>query len=408
MKNSLTRRLFILVCALTMAACATKPPQHPPQQARAAQKVPPATDPGKPVAKTPADDRFSESAEAGRADKPAVRMGTGVFLAEIPEGDEARTFPAGDVTLNFEATSLREFVKVIFDDILEENYLIDPGVDGVVTLHTTHAVSREAVLSILESVLELNGAVLVQDRGMYKIVPVANAEGEVLSPVVGRASAGPGAGFGVRIVPLEHVAAGEIEKILTPFVPAGTTLRIDATRNLLILSGPRYRLDHLLETIKVFDVDWLKGMSFGMFPLHYADAAVLVGEIEKVIGAEGQTPFAGIVRLVPIERLNAILVITHQPKHMTAVRRLIEQFDWGTEASPGRRLYVYHVKYGKAENISAVLQELFGQVQEVGQTSYQRRNTGTAAGRGGRRQRLSYRKTTQRAATTGWRTRGRR
>jgi general secretion pathway protein D len=109
-------------------------------------------------------------------------------------------------------------------------------------------------------------------------------------------------------------------------------------------------------------------MSFGMFPLHYADATVLVGEIEKVIGTEGQTPFAGIVRLVPIERLNAILVIAHQPKHMAAVRKLIEQFDWGTEAAPGRRLYVYHLKYGKAENISTVIQELFGQVQEVGQT----------------------------------------
>ena len=371
MKNSLTRRLIVLVCALTMASCATKPPQQPPQQAQAAQHVPAALDPGKPAAKKPADlsgdDRFSESAEAGRADKPAVRMGTGVFLAETPEADGDRAFPAGDVTLNFEATSLREFIKVVFDDILEENYLIDPQVDGVVTLHTTHAISREAVLSILESVLELNGAVLVQDRGIYKIVPVAGAEGAGVSPLVGRQAQGQGAGYGVRIVPLEHVSAGEIEKILTPFMPAGATLRIDATRNLVILSGPRYRLDHLLETVKVFDVDWLKGMSFGMFPLHYADAAVLVGEIENVIGAEGQTPFAGIVRLVPIERLNAILVITHQPKHMAAVRRLIEQFDWGTEASPGRRLYVYHVKYGKAENIATVLQELFGQVQAVGQ-----------------------------------------
>jgi len=373
MKNSLIRRLIILVCGLTMAACATEPTQLTPEQARAAQQVPPAKAPGQSAAKTPvqssADDRFSDSDQAGRADKPAVRIGTGVFLAETPESDETGTFPAGDVTLNFEATSLREFVKVILEDILEENYLIDPNVDGLVTLHTSRAISREAVLSIFESVLELNGAALVQDRGVYKIVPVAGAVGEVSSPTVGRQSPSPGAGYGVRIVPLEHVAAGEMEKIITPFLPTGATLRIDATRNLLILSGPRFRLDHLLETVKVFDVDWLKGMSFGMFPLHYADAAVLVGEIEKVIGAEGQTPFAGIVRLVPIERLNAILVITHQPKHMAAVRRLIEQFDWGTEASPGRRLYVYHVKYGKAENISGVLQELFGQVQEVGVTS---------------------------------------
>ena len=295
-------------------------------------------------------------------------MGTGVFLGEVPEPARERQFPAGDVTLNFEATSLREFVKVIFEDILQENYLIDPKVDGVVTLHTTRPVSGEAVLSIVESVLELNGAVLVQDRGIYRIVPVAAAEGESVAPMVGKRAPGTGAGYGVQIIPLKHGSASEIESILKPFVPAGTTLRVDAARNLLILSGPRYRLDHLVETIRVFDVDWLKGMSFGMFPLHYADATVLVSEIEKVIGAEGQTPFAGIVRLVPIERLNAILVITHQPKHMAAVRKLIEQFDWGTEAAPGRRLYVYHLKYGKAENISAVIQELFGQVQQVGQT----------------------------------------
>ena len=177
MNNSLIRRLIIIVCALTMAACATKPAQSPPpEQARAAQQVPHAAES---AAKKPADlsgdDRFSESVEAGRADKPAVRMGTGVFLPEVPEVDEAKTLPAGDVTLNFEATSLREFIKVVFDDILEENYLIDPGVDGVVTLHTTHAISREAVLSILESVLELNGAVLVPDRGRYKIMPVEGA-----------------------------------------------------------------------------------------------------------------------------------------------------------------------------------------------------------------------------------------
>ena len=203
-------------------------------------------------------------------------MGTGVFLGEVPEPARERQFPAGDVTLNFEATSLREFVKVIFEDILQENYLIDPKVDGVVTLHTTRPVSGEAVLSIVESVLELNGAVLVQDRGIYRIVPVAAAEGESVSPMVGKRAPGTGAGYGVQIIPLKHGSAAEIESILKPFVPAGTTLRVDATRNLLILSGPRYRLDHLVETIKVFDVDWLKGMSFGMFPLHYADATVLV------------------------------------------------------------------------------------------------------------------------------------
>ena len=56
-------------------------------------------------------------------------------------------------------------------------------------------------------------------------------------------------------------------KILKPFLPQGSALRVDTARNLLILSGPQYRLDEMIETVKIFDVAWLKGVSFGLFPL---------------------------------------------------------------------------------------------------------------------------------------------
>ena len=62
---------------------------------------------------------------------------------------------------------------------------------------------------------------------------------------------------------------------------------------------------------------------------------------------------------MPIERLNAILVITHKPQYMSEVQKLIEQFDWGTEGPSGRRLYIYHLKNSKAENIAAVLQQIY-------------------------------------------------
>jgi len=264
---------------------------------------------------------------------------------------------------------MREFLRVVFEEILGENYLVDPQVKGTVTLHTTYPLGIDMVLQIVETVLQLNGAALVQDRGIYKIVPLANAEAQVVSPVIGKEPARGAAGYGMQIVPLQYVAASEIEKIIKPFVPKGSQMRIDTTRNLLILSGPQYRINQLLETIRIFDVDWLEGMSFGMFPLRYAEAATVVGDIRKVIGAEGQSPLSGIVRLEPIERLNAIMVITHHPNHLTELRNLIEHFDVGAEGAPGRRLYVYHLKHGKSDNIAGVLQELFGQAQSsAGQT----------------------------------------
>jgi len=136
---------------------------------------------------------------------------------------------------------------------------------------------------------------------------------------------------------------------------------VDSARNVLIVSGPKYRLDELLATVRTFDVDWLKGMSFAMFRLEYADAVSVVAELETIIDSAGESPLAGIVRVLPIERLNAVLAITHRPEHIANIQTLIKEFDWGLEGSSGRRLFVYELENGKAENIAGVLQQIFGQ-----------------------------------------------
>jgi len=87
----------------------------------------------------------------------------------------------------------------------------------------------------------------------------------------------------------------------------------------------------------------------------------MVDELNEVIGGDSLTPLAGIVRLLPIARLNAVLVISHNPENIARMGALIEQFDWGVEGSAGRRLFVYELENGKAENIAGVLQEIYGQ-----------------------------------------------
>jgi len=220
------------------------------------------------------------------------------------------------------------------------------------------------VQSILEDVLQQNDAALIRDAGIFRVIPLVDAETAARSPSIGRYSSGSSAGYTVQVVPLQHVSAAELQKIVEPFVPAGSSLRVDTARNLLILSGPKRRLDELLATVRTFDVDWLKGMSFAMFKLEYADASTLVEELEAVLNGDSPTPMAGIVRLLPIERLNAVLVITHQPDHIAQIGAMIEQFDWGVEGSGGRRLYVYALENGKAENIASVLQDIFGESQD--------------------------------------------
>jgi general secretion pathway protein D len=357
-----------LVMALLLVSCASEPPTEAvPDSGSGFEAVAGDSKPD-----IQADDAGSDSQQAespGESKGDTIRKGSGVFVQATGNGQPNGYADGDGVTLNFENASLPEFLRVVFESILKENYLIDPSVSGTVTLHTTRPVTADTVLPIVEAVLEQNGAALIRDEGMFKVLPMAGASSAAGSPAVGRYPSSRRKGYGIQVVPLQHVSAGELMEILAPFVPDGSSIAVDTTRNVLILSGPRYRLDDLLATVRMFDVDWLKGMSFAMFRLEYADAVSVVEEIETIIDSGGETPLAGIVRVLPIERVNGVLVITHRPDHIDAIQNLIEEFDWGLEGSSGRRLFVYELENGKAENIASVLQQIFGQKELEGSGS---------------------------------------
>jgi len=351
MSNKGLRGAAICAAAILLVSCAATP-EAPAEHARSTG--------GYPGAGAGVDAPAIAPASSVEQPTDQVVLGTGEFV-QAARGPERAVYAGEDgVTLNFEKAQLHEFLRVIFDTILKQNYIVDPSVIGTVTLHTTRPITMAAVLPTVESVLQLNNAAVVYDDGVYRIIPLSSAPYAARSPSVGRYSSSREVGYGFQVVPLQFASAAEIEKILTPFLADGSTLRVDAARNVLILGGPRFRLEELLATVRTFDVDWLKGMSFAMFRLEYADAVTMVEELEQIVGTGGETPLAGIVRLLPIERLNAVLVITHRPDHVGSIRSLIEQFDIGVEGSGGRRLFVYEIENGKAENIANSLQQIFG------------------------------------------------
>jgi general secretion pathway protein D len=164
------------------------------------------------------------------------------------------------------------------------------------------------------------------------------------------------AGYGIQIVPLRYVGAVDMQKMLEPFAPAGGILRVDEGRNLLLLAGTGPELAAMLDVVQTFDVDWLAGMSFALFNLSYVDAKTLTGELSGIF-ADPRSPLNGIVRLIPIPRLNAILVITPQKKYLTDVETWIKRLDLGGD-SPGRRIYVYDVQNSKAGDLAKALNRI--------------------------------------------------
>ncbi|MFC6669223.1 secretin N-terminal domain-containing protein [Marinobacterium aestuariivivens] len=301
-------------------------------------------------------ERFAAEAgvlEGTQAPRAEFYGGNGVFFDVGRRAGEAPV--EGDITFNFQGAEISEVVKTILGDILQVNYILDDRVRGVVNMQTSRPISREALVPTLEKLLQVNGAALVDHYDFYEVVPVDAVNGGAISL---RANLSADRGYQLLVVPLRYIGAQEMLKILEPLKPQQGMMEADERRNLLLLGGTQSELINLRETIKTFDVDQLQGMSVGLFRLQSVDALTLVDELQTIFGDAADGPLAGMVRFMPIERLNALLVITPQRKYLTDARAWITRLD-RSEGAQGLGMYVYYVQNGRAESMADMLGQLF-------------------------------------------------
>jgi general secretion pathway protein D len=264
----------------------------------------------------------------------------------------------GEVTLNFEGQGIQEVIHAILGQMLQENYVIAPGISGEVTFSTARPVTREQILPILEMMLRWNGATLIWREDRYHVLPIAEAVRGNLTPRIGRAM---GNGYQVVGIPLDYIAPSQMVTILEPYAREDAVLNADNARSLLMLAGTPAELRNYIQVIDTFDVDWLAGMSVGIFQISRVEVADMAAELEGLFGEGGEegSPLAGMFRIMPMERLNSIMVITPQERYLDEIEKWIDRLDRSSPEA-GARLYVYRVKNLDADVLAGYLANVFG------------------------------------------------
>lgn len=355
----MTPRLFSLFLAIGLVAgCATTPS---PDVRRGA-----AINPNVGAAGSTSASGGTAGGPAGAADPndlpdrvaPVIRRGSGTMInsgAAAAPAPSLANASSGSATFNFEGESVHAVVKAILGDMLGQNYVIAPGVQGTVTLATPKPVSPAQALNLLEMVLGWNNARMVYSGGRYNIVPADQALAGTVAPST--ASPASARGFEVRVVPLKFISASEMKKVLEPYARPNAIVGIDGSRNVITLGGTRAELENYLRTVQIFDVDWLSGMSVGVFPIQSGKAEQVAADLEKVFGENSKTPSAGMFRFMPLENANAVLVITPQARYLDQIQEWLDRID---SAGGGSRLFSYELKYIKAKDLADRLAEVFG------------------------------------------------
>ncbi len=286
--------------------------------------------------------------------------GSGQLVAPFDStGDGAPDIPPittndGGYSLNFVEAELPEVVRAVLEDALGLNYSIDPRVQGTVTLQTSRALRREQVLPTLEEVLRMSGAALIESDGLLQVVP-----GDQVGRLASNFSFGadPGRGQSVRVLPLRFVSATEIEALLKPFVSNPEGIQVDRARNLLFVTGSQRELSSVTGLASTLDVNGLSGMSFGLIPLRNVAPETMIGELEAIFNDPQGPTLSDLVRFVPIERMNAVLIITKQPRYLDEARSWVSRLDQGN--ADAENVHVYYVQNRRAADLAKILGEIF-------------------------------------------------
>ena len=343
-----------------------------------------------PKVKSPDTSNKGQAGDVDPVAEPRIIRGNDRVVAPAKPSQPIEGAP---VSFSFEEAPVADVVRTILGDILKTDYVLHPPLSGTVTLSTRAPIAPDRAVFLLESALQANGLALMRDaRGSYHVGRADALKG--IGGAVRQAGSGPlPPGYGAIVVPLQYIGAAEMATILKPMMPADALVRVDNLRNLLVLTGTRTQAEGWLDLVNTFDVDLLKGMSVGVFPLKHASIKEVEAALRLVSGggasapggaaatgtssatsaaalaaggAAGQAslgesnPLFGALRIMPIERLNSILVVTPRAAYLDEARRWIDKLDQPSDNNAEPQLFIYPVQNVNARHLATVLNGIFG------------------------------------------------
>jgi general secretion pathway protein D len=242
------------------------------------------------------------------------------------------------VSFAFVDADIQEFVRVAFDEILKENVVIDPQVQGKVTLRTPEPVSKATALEMIEEVLSINNAEMRRGNGVVRITQRGAASGQ------GRVA--------TRIIPIKNIDAEQAKLALQPLATDGAQITASREGRFLSIAGSPQSIDSLAGFVDAIDVDQMRGMSLGLVPLKDAGAKAVSSELNQMFGR------ASGFRAVAVDRMNAVLITASSKQVIRRATTWIQELDVANR--DGRQVFVEPIRNRKAADVAAVLSGMLG------------------------------------------------
>ena len=279
--------------------------------------------------------------------------------ATQPQANPPRLATTEGFMINGE--SLTQMVDILAQR-LKLNIIIDPHVNGSVIVHTYGEVKPVDLMPLLETILRVNGAAMVQVGDLYRIVPVAKVASLPVEPVtnVDPKTLPDDERMVLNLVFLKYATADEIEKIVKPFMGEGGTSQSYLPANLLILQDNSRSMKREMELVAMFDSDTFAGQRVRLYEVENSRPTDLVKDLDNVFKAYSASDRSGAVRFIPVDRINEVIAVAANPGIFEQVDQWIKKLDVEVKLPAGTvNNYVYRLHYGRAEMLALAIMALY-------------------------------------------------
>ncbi len=256
------------------------------------------------------------------------------------------------VTLNFVNAEIESVARTVAN-LTQRRLVVDPRVKGTLTLNTERPVPASVAWDQLLSALRLQGYAVIETRGMFKLVPEAEAKLQGgADAVVPRTVAPNNAQVMTQIFKLNHESANQLLAVLRPLISPNNTINVTPGSNALVITDYADNLQRLARIIAALDVSGATDIE--IVPLQHAVAADVVVLLQRLTeGSHNDSGFKTSIQAEP--RSNAVIVRSANPARQAQVRSLIDKLDRPSSESPQGNLHVVYLKNADATKLATTL-----------------------------------------------------
>ncbi len=277
----------------------------------------------------------------------------------LPVHAQAQSADTDTVTLNFVNADIEGVVKAV-SELTGKNFVLDPRVKGTVNIVSARPISRALVYDVFLSALRLQGYAAVEDRGVVKIVPEADAKlhpGRLLGPSERPRTSGDL--IQTEVFTLKYESAAQLMPILRPLIAPANTIALYSGSNSLVITdyaGNLQRIRRIIESI-----DQPGGSDPVVIPLAHASAVDVALTLNRLFAepAGGATPADSSQRIavVPDARSNSLVARSDNPSRIARLRTLAAVLDSPTSAAGN--LHVVYLKNAEAVKVAETLRAIY-------------------------------------------------